>query len=299
MPTFNEDPILCTTTSTQAAVRAVSENHTPQAGPGVMGISDAVGVWGESNTWHGVAGLSKSTTGGFGVFGKNTAGGSGVVGESDGWMGVYGSSKSTTGGAGVMGEGDPGPGVIGKSTQWIGVYGETAGVENGPAGVWGEHKGAGVGVKAVSKDGAGLAAYSVTHEAVHAETRSPETAAIAAYNINPSGTGAAIFAKKDGTQGHAGFFVGKVFVSDELAAGALKVGGVSVDAGQIANVGPLSQKVTALEAQVQALQQQVQGLKQRIADIEQKHGEDVAAIAQSLLTLAQRCTALEAVAHSH
>src|SRR5215475_105266 len=104
MPSFENDAIICKTASTQAAVRAVSENHTPQAGPGVMGISDAVGVWGESNTWHGVAGLSKSTTGGHGLYGKNTVGGTGVVGESDGWMGVYGRSGSSTGGAGVMGE---------------------------------------------------------------------------------------------------------------------------------------------------------------------------------------------------
>lgn len=107
------------------AVVGVSENHTPQAGPGVFGQSDGTGVWGTSKTW----------------------------------MGVYGNSESTTGGAGVMGEAI-GTGVIGKSQTWVGVYGETAGVENGPAGVWGEHKGAGVGVKAVSNTGVGLFAFS-------------------------------------------------------------------------------------------------------------------------------------------
>jgi hypothetical protein len=219
MPTFENDPVLSQTSNVQPAILAVSTNHTQQAGPAVQGISDAVGVWGESNTWHGVAGLTKSTTGGFGVYGKNTVGGTGVVGESDGWMGVYGSSKSTTGGAGVMGEGNPGPGVIGKSTKWVGVYGETAGLENGPAGVWGEHKGAGIGVKAVSKDGAGLAAYSSTNEAIHAETQSGGTAAIAAYNLNPAGTGAAIFAKKEGNEGHAGFFEGRVWISGDLGIG--------------------------------------------------------------------------------
>jgi hypothetical protein len=186
---------------------------------GVKGIGDSVGVHGEGKGWHGVEGISDSTIGGFGVYGANTAGGAGVVGESKGWMGVYGKSESTTGGAGVMGEGDPAPGVIGKSTKWIGVYGETAGIENGPAGVWGEHKGAGTGVKAVSKDGAGLAAYSTSNEAIHAETTSPGTAAIAAYNLKPDGTGAAVFAKKEGTQGHAGFFDGNVWVSGELGVG--------------------------------------------------------------------------------
>ena len=147
----------------------------------------------------------------------------GVYGESTLFNGLRGvtyapghGSTSTTGGAGVMGEGDPGPGIIGKSTKWIGVYGETAGVENGPAGVWGEHKANGIGVKAVSKDGAGLAAYSTTNEAVHAETHSPGTAAIAAYNANPAGTGAAVFAKKDGSTGHAGFFDGNVHVTGTL-----------------------------------------------------------------------------------
>jgi hypothetical protein len=186
---------------------------------GMQGQGGAVGVWGQGATWHGVVGLSHSTTGGVGVYGHHATGGTGVVGESKGWMGVYGKSESTTGGAGVMGEGDPSPGVIGKSTKWIGVYGETAGIENGPAGVWGEHKGAGCGVKAVSKDGVGLAAYSAGHEAVHAESRAAGTAAIAAFHLNPDGTGAAVFAKKEGARGHAGFFDGNVWVSGELGVG--------------------------------------------------------------------------------
>lgn len=180
--------------------------------PGVRGTSkDARGIEGWSTNNDGVWGISKLAAGVHGIAEEQ---GVGVVGESEGWMGIYGKSKSTSGGAGVMGEGDPGPGVIGKSSKWVGVYGETAG---GPAGVWGEHKSAGVGVKAVSKDGAGLAAYSTSKEAIHAETKSPGTAAIAAYNLNPNGTGAAIFAKKEGTQGHAGFFVGKVHVTGDLS----------------------------------------------------------------------------------
>jgi hypothetical protein len=88
MPTYENDPVVSQTATVEPAVMAISTNHTQQAGPAVQGISDAVGVWGESNTWHGVVGLTKSTTGGVGVYGKNTAGGTGVVGESDGWMGV-------------------------------------------------------------------------------------------------------------------------------------------------------------------------------------------------------------------
>jgi hypothetical protein len=168
-----------------AAVNGHSSNNSDQAGPGVKGTSKGTGVWGESETW----------------------------------MGVYGKSSSSTGGAGVLGVGDPGPGVVGTSTRWIGVYGETTGIENGPSGVWGEHKGAGVGVKAVSNSGAGLAAYSTGNEAIHAETQSPGSAAIAAFNLNPQATGAAIFAKKEGGQGHAGFFDGNVWVSGELGVG--------------------------------------------------------------------------------
>ena len=189
---------------------AITGTATGEGATGLYAKGDAVGLRGDGKSWHGVVGFSE---GGFGVYGTNTTGGTGVVGESKGWMGVYGKSESTTGGAGVMGEGDPAPGVIGKSTKWIGVYGETAGIENGPAGVWGEHKGAGCGVKEVSKDGVGLAAYSASSEAMHAETKSPGAAAIAVYNLAPNGTGAAVYAKKEGSIGHAGFFDGDVHVT--------------------------------------------------------------------------------------
>lgn len=167
------------------AVVGISENHTDKAGPGVFGQSDGTGVWGKSKTW----------------------------------MGVYGSSESTTGGAGVKGVGASGPGVIGTSKKWIGVYGESEGTENGPAGVWGEHKGSGIGVKAISQGGTGLVAHSTSGEAIHAETQSPGTAAVAAFNLAPKATGAAIFAYKAGPDGHAGFFDGRVWISGDLAVG--------------------------------------------------------------------------------
>ncbi|MDH7459832.1 hypothetical protein QEG73_01040 [Chitinophagaceae bacterium 26-R-25] len=185
---------------------------------GVKGEGDSTGVWGIGGTWHGVVGLSKSTTGGVGVYGHHADGGTGVMGESKKWMGLYGKSESETGGAGVMGEGDPGPGIIGKSTKWIGVYGETAGIDNGPAGVWGEHKGAGTGVKAISKDGVGLEAYSASNEAIHAESATTG-GVIAAINKNSNGLGFAVYGKKEGIQGHAGFFEGNVWISGELAVG--------------------------------------------------------------------------------
>ncbi len=225
---------------------------------GVKGVGDSVGVHGRGKAWHGVEGLSDSTIGGFGVYGANTAGGTGVVGESSGWMGVYGKSKSTTGGAGVMGEGDPAPGVIGKSTKWIGVYGETAGVENGPAGVWGEHKGAGIGVKAISSSGVGLFAFS---------------------------------------NGMAAVFHGNVDVSGVLTVQGLSVQALNQRLSQLeqqgASAAQVAQRVTALDTRVNTLQQQVNSLQQQLTALQQKHAEDVQGIANSLVTLAARVTALE------
>ena len=114
---------------------AVTGTATGESSLGVLGKGGLwgvrgdgpVGVRGDGKTWNGVEGFSESTSGGFGVFGTNTAGGAGVGGFS---------------------------------TKWVGVYGETAGLVNGPAGVWGEHKGEGIGVKAVSNTGVGLVAFS-------------------------------------------------------------------------------------------------------------------------------------------
>lgn len=112
-----------------------------------------------------------------------------------------------------------GPHGFGISPEAEGV--SVSGFHNDRAGigVLGEHRRAGIGVKAVSEDGLGLAAYSTALEAVHAETQSRTHAAIAAFNLNPNGGGAAIYANKAGTRGHAGFFVGNVWVTGELGVG--------------------------------------------------------------------------------
>lgn len=107
-----------------------------------------------------------------------------------------------------------GPGSIHEEVSISDFHDDRAGI-----GVLGEHRRAGIGVKAISDKGFGLAAYSTGHEAIHAETQSRETAAIAAYNLNRNGTGAAIFAKKEGRRGHAGFFVGNVWITGELGVG--------------------------------------------------------------------------------
>jgi hypothetical protein len=149
----------------------------------------------------------------------------GVKGEGKGWHGVEGISNSTIGGAGVSGAGDPGPGVIGTSTKWIGVYGETAGIENGPAGVWGEHKGAGVGVKAVSNTGVGLIAFS------------NGTAAIFQGNVDITGS-----LTVQGTNVSA--LAGRIQAVEALTGRVQALEGI---AGRVQN---LEQKIAALESQV-------------------------------------------------
>jgi len=95
----------------------------------------------------------------------------------------------------------------------------------------------GIGVDAVSQDGTGLAASSTTGEAVHAETHSPGMSAIAAYNSAPNGTGAAIYAKKEGSIGHAGFFDGEVHVSRNLTV----AGDVVLTGGDCAEDFPVAE----------------------------------------------------------
>lgn len=86
-------------------------SQTDKAGVGVHCVSRAAGVVGDSATWHGVAGISQSTTGGVGVYGEGAAG------------------------------------VQGIGRTWVGIYGETRGTENGPAAIWADGKDGGDGVK--------------------------------------------------------------------------------------------------------------------------------------------------------
>ena len=162
----------------QAGVVGVNTNDTSEAGPGVFGTGPGAGVWGESKTWHGVYGESSSTTGGAGVTGQAKDIGAGVLGRSDRGVGVWGGSKSSNG---------------------VGGMSETA-----------------VGVHGVSTIGTGVWGSSETGEGIRGATNSPVLAAIVAHNTNALGTGAALFASKEGAQGHAGFFQGQVFISKSL-----------------------------------------------------------------------------------
>ena len=190
------------------AVVGVSENHTNQAGPGVFGQSDGTGVWGTSKTWMGVYGLTQSTTGGAGVMGEHQANGTGVHGKSDTGVGVWGASRTSEG---VHAETN--------SPVTAAIAGYNLNMASTGAAIHGEHIGNSIGILGKSKGGAGIWGVSQSHEGVHAETNSQGNAAIAAFNLNPDASGAAVFAHKEGTKGHAGVFEGRVWISGELGVG--------------------------------------------------------------------------------
>jgi hypothetical protein len=210
----------------------VSGDSTSSAG--VRGTSvEGRGVEGWSTRSEGVVGICETGTGVWGVAGRSRVFDKyGATSVSANLFSVGTAAKQwVAAGEGVARErpadsGETDPQLTGAVvSRPVGVATVGSGVLVDPVddsvgiGVCGEHRAAGIGVKAVSKSGIGLAAYSTDYEAVHAETHAPKTAAIAAYHLNPRGTGAAIFAKKEGRAGHAGFFDGKVWVSGELAVG--------------------------------------------------------------------------------
>ncbi len=137
-----------------------------------------------------------------GVLGVHTAGQAAVIGTSDSGRGVLGISKSGQGvwgasdtSAAVVGvsskgeafRGEGAAGVVGIGKSWVGVYGETQGDRNvGPAGVWGDGKQSGDGVKGV--------------------TSAPNAAGVAGFHLTK--------------QGPAGFFDGDVNVHGTLRASA-------------------------------------------------------------------------------
>jgi hypothetical protein len=117
---------------------AVTGTATGENSVGVMGKGDtngiqtvggANGVFATGKSWCGVVGISESTTGGFGVYGENTAGGTGVVGKSKGWHAVAGFSSSTTGGFVLWRSGRRG--CRRRQHDLMGVYGETRSTTGG------------------------------------------------------------------------------------------------------------------------------------------------------------------------
>src|SRR5262245_25189442 len=98
--------------------------------------------------------------------------------------------------------------IIGVADEGIGAFGRSQ-TSTGVGGI----SDSGIGVHAISKAGPGVVGISETGEGMHGQTNSPTVAAIAGFNVNPLGTGAAIFGKKEGNVGHAGFFDGNVEVT--------------------------------------------------------------------------------------
>lgn len=174
---------------------------------GIRGTSvDGRGTEGWSTNSEGVVGISTNSTG---VWGQTEGAGTGVAGTSKTGKGVHGVSEY---GSGVYGQCKSGRAIEGWSETSYGVSGDS----RSSAGVRGTSV-EGTGTEGWSTNGTGVFAISEHGEGVHAETKSPTVAAIAAYNLNQSGTGAAIYAMKEGTKGHAGFFEGNVWVGGELA----------------------------------------------------------------------------------
>ena len=102
-------------------------------------------------------------------------------------------------------------GVLGRSTENIGVYAQSeitsalfATSKSGP------------GVTALSASGPALSAESGGAAAIHAQTKAPQQPAIAAYHNDASSDAAAVYAKKSGESGHAGYFEGHVHVTKNL-----------------------------------------------------------------------------------
>jgi hypothetical protein len=202
---------------------------TSKAGNAVLGISESgIGIWGGSKSSSGAGGMSETGIGvhsvskvGPGVRG-DTESGDGVFGSCRAGIGVHGMSET---GVGVRGDCDTFQGVFGRSNQNAGVVGESThlhgvyGVCHNPhgGGVFGTNDAGGFGLQGHCQSGIAVVGHSETGEGMRGETRSPTVAAIAAFNLNPAGTGAAVFAKKEGEVGHAGFFEGHVHISRKLS----------------------------------------------------------------------------------
>lgn len=221
-------------------LKGVGVRGVSRTGSGVTGTSTSgVGVWGESQSSSGVGGRSDT---GIGVHGVSKVG-PGVRGDADNGVGVFGGSKTSSGvggmtdsGIGVHGVAKTGIGVRGDSETWQGVYGHSTGnagivgesknlhgvfgICHNPngAGAFGTNDAGGFGIQGDSKSGRGVFGHSETGEGIHGETNSPTVAAIAGVNLNPKGTGAAIYGEKQGDVGHAGFFKGDVHVTGNLTA---------------------------------------------------------------------------------
>jgi hypothetical protein len=225
-------------------------------GGGVFGITnvpDGTGVLGiHANTGFGVSGVGLvgvwgGSTNGVGVLGVSAPpgakGGDGVQGitNSEQRNGVYGRNDATTarGGTAPVGNGVMGysgvpdaAGVLGVGTGGaVGVQGASSGhaiMGQGQFGVTG--RGSVIGVWGIG-DGTGWAGQftgpvyvagtttiiNPSGECVHAETQSPDVAAIAGFQTNAAANSAALYGKHADPAKPAGYFEGSVVVTGNIS----------------------------------------------------------------------------------
>jgi hypothetical protein len=203
-------------------------------GQGVTGTasSTGVGVYGAAGTGsgsYGVYAINSSngtalyaTTSGAspassnGVYGNNTGYGAGLQGVSQYGYGVYG--YSTTGEAGYFNaqgfSGSGSAGVEGDSTYNNGVYGLSK--ASSASGVYGLNTATGIGV---------------------------------AGRVSPPGPGNAIYGDNNTTNGWAGYFLGRLYVSNGLQVnGTCVSGNCSSDERLKTNIKPLTASLDAVAA---------------------------------------------------
>ena len=148
-------------------------------------------------------------------------------------------------------------GVTGTSTSYNGVLGFTT--AEGHAGVAGAcDEGYGNGVYGRSKNRVGVYAVSENFEAVHAESHSSKTAAIAAINNNENSDSAALYAKKKG-KGCSAVFDGKVTILEgdlTILKGTLFVNRLNI-LDLLANLSNLNVEISQLRTKISFLESKV------------------------------------------
>ena len=147
------------------------------------------------------------------------------------------------------------PGVLGNSTSFNGVLGYTT--AEGHAGVAGAcDEGLGNGVYGRSKNRVGVFAVSENFEAVHAESNSSKTAAIAAYNLNENSDSPSLYAQKKG-KGCSAVFDGKVNIVNgdlKVLKGTIKVKDIDIVKVLFDLAAQLNSEVSQLKGRIAALE---------------------------------------------
>ena len=203
--------------ATNLIVTIGSETHPVTSDPSAGSINllslvstsflpNFAGVWGESEQFEGVHGVSHTGFAGVGGVNMSAQGGSGVWGASNNGIGVVGTVGGVNPGAhgavGVWGASNNGIGVVGISqVQAPGVF--------GAPGVWGEsQKWGGV----VGKSHADAAIPAGANQTT-INTDYARTAGVAGTNDS---TGPGVYGENTTGQGPAGYFVGDVKVTGDV-----------------------------------------------------------------------------------